>query len=112
MPHWMDLDTLYIFTYDSEKDDSEFKIKLSGNDLTVVEPIQGEGLKGNYQCLIESKDRYIFFGVEYCKEMNKWVCAMRKIKQTVEEVARTKLGTLTKNLDPIIMLYKQKVEYI
>lgn len=109
LPHWMDIDTLYLFRYENEKDDSEFVQKIAANDLTVVEPIQGKDLKGDYQLLIETKSSFTFLGMKYCKEMNKWVAAMRKAKQTVEEISRTKFNALTKNIDPIIALYKQKV---
>lgn len=110
MPPWMNLDTLYIFTFDSDKDDSEFKECFAGNELTVIEPIQSGGdLKGNYNLLIETKHKFNFFGVKFCKELNRWLAAVKKAKSTVEEIARTKSNHLYKNIDPIIYLYKQKV---
>lgn len=109
MPHWMELDTLYTFSFENEHDDSEFKEKIGASQLTVVEPVKGEGIKGNYSLIIETKDQYIYFGTKYCKEMNRWVSALRKAKQTVEEISRTKNQILNKNVDSLVALYKQKV---
>lgn len=110
MPPWMNLDTLYLFTFDHDKDDSEFKKSVTGNQFTVIEPVQNSGdLKGNYNFLIETKNKFFFFGVKYCKEMNKWLTAVRKAKSNMEEISRTKANFMYKNIDPIISLYKQKV---
>lgn len=109
MPHWMDLDTLYIFSIENDKDESEFKEKVNASHLSVIEPVKGENIKGNYSFLVESKDKYTFYGVKFCKEMNRWIAALRKTKQTVEEISRTKNQILNKNVDPLITLYKKKV---
>lgn len=111
MPHWMDLDTLYLFTAENDKDESEFKEKISATQLTFIEPVKGENIKGNFSFLVETKEKYGFYGVKYCKEMNRWVASLRKIKQTVEEISRTKNQILNKNIDPLIILYKKKVAY-
>lgn len=110
MPHWMDLDTLYLFSFDNPKDDSEFKFKYSGSQFLVIEPIKAENIKGNYSFVLETKDKYAFYGVKFCKELNRWLAALRKAKQTIEEIARTKNQSLAKNVDPLVTLYKKKVE--
>ena len=109
MPHWMDLDTFYLFSVENDKDESEFNHKISASSLTVIEPVKGENIKGNYSFIVETRDKYAFYGVKYCKEMNRWLAALRKVKQTIEEIARTKSNVLHKNVDPLITLYKKKV---
>lgn len=109
MPHWMDLDTLYLFSVENDRDESEFKFKIRSSQFTVIEPVKGENIKGNYSFLAETKDKFAFYGVKFCKEMNRWVAALRKAKQTTEEIARTKFQALHKNVDPLISLYKNKV---
>lgn len=112
MPHWMDLDTLYLFSVENDKDESEFKEKISASSLTVIEPVKGENIKGKYSFIVETRDKYAFYGVKYCKELNRWLAALRKVKQTIEEISRTKSNVLNKNVDPLIALYKKKVEII
>lgn len=112
MPHWMDLDTLYVFQAENDKDESEFKYKTSASQLTVIEPVKGENIQGNFSFIVETKDKYNYYGTNFCKEMNRWVAALRKSKQTIEEISRTKGQMLTKNVDPIITLYRKKVNQI
>ena len=109
MPHWMDLDTLYLFTVDGDKDESEFSSKISGSQFSVIEPISEDNLKSKYNFIVETKDKFAFYSIKYCKELNRWISALRKAKLTTEEIARTRFQQLSKNIDPFIVMYKNNV---
>lgn len=112
MPHWLDLDTLYEFRIENDKDDSEFVNKYTCKQFQVIHPILKEGLKGNHNFTLETKETLLCFGSEYCKETNRWLAAVKKGKQNLEEISRTKANALTVNIDPLIGLFKQKVSSI
>jgi hypothetical protein len=109
MPHWMDTDTLYLFKFESDKDESEHIKKMQGKQLLVIEPVHDTTFKSRYNFNLETKEAFHFCGLDYCKDMNRWVSALRKIKQNSEEKARTKLNLLVRNIDPLVVLYKKKV---
>lgn len=109
MPHWLDLDTLYEFKVINDKDDSECVKKQQCKLFSIIEPILQEGLKGNHNFIVETKDKFYCFGSEYCKETNRWLAALRKAKLNLEEITRTKANHLSVNIDPTIVLFKQKV---
>ena len=109
LPHWMELNTLYQFKVENDKDESEAVEKIHGNRIHVIEPLFDKSMKGNHQFMIETKEKTIYCGVDYCKQLNKWIASLRKAKMTFEEIARTKANGLTKNVDPWILTYKKGV---
>ena len=109
LPHWMDLDTLYEFRFENDKDESEASKKTSGRAMIVIESVNDQDLKGKYNLMIETREKYTFYGMEYCKELNRWMAALRKAKMTSEELARTKANSITRNIDPFLAMYKKKV---
>lgn len=111
LPHWMELNTLYEFRYENDKDESEAVEKLHGNKIHVIEPVFDKSMKGNHQFVVETKEKTTYYGADYCKQVNKWVVALRKAKMTSEEISRTKANALTKNIDPWIMLYRKGVAF-
>ena len=110
LPHWMELNTLYEFRYENDKDESEAIEKIHGNKIQVIEPVFDKSMKGNHQFVVETKDRTTYYGADYCKQVNKWVVALRKAKMTSEEISRTKANGLTKNIDPWIAMYRKGVD--
>jgi hypothetical protein len=109
LPHWMELNTLYEFRVENDKDESEFLQKIHGNKILVIEPLYDKSMKGNHQFMIDTKEKTYYLGMDYCKQLNKWVASLRKAKMTFEEVSRTKATGLTKNVDPWILAYRNGV---
>lgn len=109
MPHWMDLDTFYEFRFENDKDESDATKKTQGRAIVVIEPVSDPSLKGKYNFMVETREKYTFYGMEYCKELNRWLAALKKAKMTSEELARTKANSIPRNVDPIIAMYKKKV---
>lgn len=109
LPHWMDLDTLYEFKIENDKDESEFIRKVNAKQMVVIEPVLDKDLKSNQHLVMETKERYSYCGVEYCKEINRWLAALRKARSTREEVGRSKAGNIIKNVDWVMNLYRRKV---
>ena len=108
LPHWMELDTLYEFRAENDKDESEFLRKVPCKQLLVVEPVHDKAFKAKHNLSFETRDSFSFYGVEFCKDMNRWVAALRKAKLTSEERSRTKAQTLSRNVDWIIDMYRRK----
>ena len=108
MPPWLDLDTLYMFKSEKEDDPSEFRKKIAGREMLLIEPVQDSSFKGKYNFAIELKQKVYFVGVEFCKDLNRWLAALRKAKQTNEELARMKGVGLRRNVDPLLALYKKR----
>ena len=108
VPPWLDLDTLYMFKSEKEDDPSEFRKKIAGREMLLVESVQDSSFKGKYNFAIELKQKVYFVGVEYCKDLNRWVAALRKAKQTNEELARMKGVGIRRNIDPLVVLYKKR----
>lgn len=109
LPTWFDLDTFYMFPGANINDDSEATHKISGRQMLMIMPVEDPNLKGNYNVIMELKEKVYIFGLEFCKEMNRWLAAMRKAKITNEELIRTKSGTLSKNVDSYYLHHKKKM---
>ena len=109
VPNWLELDTLYMFKYEKEGDESEFRKKVSGREMLHIESVQDSSFKGKYNFAIELKQKVYFVGVEFCKEANRWVAALKKAKQTDEELARMKGTGIRRNIDHIVNSYRKKV---
>jgi len=108
MPPWLDLDTLYMFKCEKEDDASEFRKKIAGREMLLIEPVQDSSFKGKYNFAIELKQKVYFVGVEFCKDLNRWLAALRKAKQTNEELSRMKGVGIRRNVDPLLGLYKKR----
>jgi hypothetical protein len=76
--------------------------------MLMVEPMDNDGMQGNYCFRVECKDKVFFFGTEYAQETNKWISAVRRAKKTEEEVQRTKDLKLTRNTDVLFRMYRNK----
>jgi hypothetical protein len=109
MPHWMDTDTLYMFKFENDKDESEHIKKIQGKQMLVLEPVHDTTFKSRYNFTLETKEAFNFCGMDYCKDLNRWICALRKIKQNSEEKARTRANLMVRNIDPLLVLYRKKV---
>ena len=109
LPPCMDTDTLYLFEYKSEKDESDFVRKITGAQIIVIEPFHNNTFKqGNYYFIIETKEDTIFFETQYASEVAEWLLGLRRIKKTKEEQIRSKLKELVRNIDPLITMFKEK----
>lgn len=109
VPHWFELDTLYMFKFENDQDESEYFKKFNGKNFLMVEPAQDSSFKGKYHFVLETKEKVYFVGCETCKETNKWVSALKKAKLTCEENSRAKGSAGLRNIDTLVGLYKKKV---
>lgn len=109
VPPWFDLDTLYMFKYENEEDESEFFKKYNGKQILMAEPASDSSFKGKYNFVLELKEKVYFVGCEFCKEVNRWIAALRKAKQNAEENSRAKGNGPLRNIDRLIGIYKRKV---
>lgn len=102
MPAWFELDTLFMFSFENDNDESEARKKISAKDIMSIEPVQDSSFKGNFHFIIELKQKVYFCGVEYAHEAVQWTDAIRKSKKTIEEISRTKNNKLSRNIDPMV----------
>lgn len=108
VPPWFDLDTLYLFNFDNDQDDSEARKKYSGKEILHVESVEDSSFKGKYNFVLEISSKIYFCGVEYCQDLNRWLSALRKAKSNSEEMARYKNPSKMRNIDHFINLLKIK----
>lgn len=109
VPHWFELDTLYMFKYENDQDESEYFKKFNAKNFLMVEPANDSSFKGKYHFILETKEKVYFVGNETCKETNRWVAALKKAKLTAEENSRAKGSAGLRNIDNLVSLYKKKV---
>jgi hypothetical protein len=74
----------------------------------MVEPMDNEGMKGNYNFRMEMANSVEFFGTEHAWQTIDWVVSLKRAKKTVEEVSRTSDGKLKRNIDFYFELYRKK----
>jgi len=108
VPHWFELDTLYMYKFDTPTDESEVFKKFNGKSILMAEPAQDPKFKGKYNFVFELKEKVYFVGVETCKELNRWVAALRKAKSICDDESRLKHIGKPRNIDPFVTLYKRR----
>lgn len=54
------------------------------------------------------KEQVYFFMVNTAQDCKKWVEVLRKSKNTIEEMERTKFNTLKRNIDPLVFAWRFK----
>lgn len=113
LPHWMELDTLYFFKYDSENDESEFVDKILTKDMKLIQPIEdpmniSQQLFQGYSFRAETQNKTHIFKVEYATMTNNWIKAMKFSKRYAEEASRTTAQELRKNVDILYWAYRNK----
>lgn len=108
MPPWFEMNNLYEFKFANDSDESEYVNKTSCKQLLIVEPSMASEYKAKYGVMVETKENFMVLGSTYCQESTKWIAALRKAKQTSEEIFRTKAGKMMVNIDPYIKLFKNK----
>lgn len=108
LPAGLDLDTLYMFTWESEEDSSEPRKMYPAKDMHHCEIVQDSAFKGKFNFVVEFKEKVYICGVENREESVRWLAALEKGKKNFEEIAVTKFNRLEVNVDPIIKEYKEK----
>ena len=106
----MEMDTIYFFRYDSDIDNSVFVDKIETKDVTLVEPFEPDGvqIKTRYAFRLEAKDKVHIFAVDYAIVANSWCNGVKESKRTAEEVLRTELHQLRKNVDILTKYFRNK----
>lgn len=108
LPPWMELDHIYIFKYETDRDTSEFAEKINVGEILSIQPIETKkaDVAAKYCVRIDLKDRFHMFGMELASECNSWMRALRRAKKTHEETLRSQDQKLRKNVDLLIHQYK------
>lgn len=108
LPPWMEMETMYVFPYEDKGDTSNFELKLSTKDMTSIELQDDHCIKEGYTVRVEMKDKVYFFACETALDCKKWHELLRKSKKTIEEMQRTKLNCLKRNVDPLVHFWRNK----
>lgn len=64
LPGWMELDTLYMFNFENDSDESEPRKKYSAKDIFAIHAVKDSAFKGHFHFIIELKEKVYFCGVE------------------------------------------------
>ncbi len=109
LPLWMEADTLYLFEYKNDKDASEFVRKVTGSQMIIIEPFTHPSFQGDYYFMIQTKDDTLFFETKFANQTSLWLNGLRRAKKTREEQMRTKKKTLSRNIDPLVLMFLNKM---
>lgn len=109
LPLWMEADTLYLFEYKNEKDGSEFVRKVNGSQMIMIEPFTHPSFQGDYYFMIQTKEDTLFFEVKFASETSAWLNGLRRAKKTREEQMRTKKKQVSRNIDPLVLMFLNKM---
>ena len=109
IPHWMEMETMYIFKYDDENDKTEYIDKIVCKDILVIEPVKTDAnIKSRYCYRIELQDKVHIFCHNFALEVNDWRRALRASKKHQEETIRTEAGQIKKNVDGLVWSFRMK----
>ena len=107
LPHWMEFDTMYIFTQNHDEDSSGFEQKIRTHEMLLIEEFNDEVLsKKGYAFKVEMANKVLFFDCPSALHCWKWVNMLRKSKKTAEELNRTKNKELLRNVDQVVYYYE------
>jgi len=108
----MELDTLYIFGFETENDSTPAWKTIPSSEIMMVELAEPEDINllgSSYYFIIEVSHKNWKIGVEFATEAADWVKAIQKARKCQLENSRSKLGKIYVNNDDIIELYRLKV---
>ena len=109
LPLWMEPETMYIFSWDDNADDSVYNLKISTVSMLQIEYLSDEVLHNGYSFRVETKSKVYFFECPSATICGDWVDLLRKSKKTGEELTRTKFNMLKRNVDPMIHRFHLEV---
>lgn len=106
----MELNTLYLFAYNGEKDVSEYKIKINCNDIVWADIVETDGLKmkTRFSFRLELENKVHIFLENSAINVNNWLRAVKTGKRCEQEKIRAKKEELKINVDMIIWHYRKK----
>lgn len=110
MPHWMELNTIYFFNYDGEKDSSEFVMKINCNDIIWADLVETDGLKmkTRFSFRLELQDKVHIFLENSAINVNNWLQAVKTGKRCEHERLRAHTEELQENIDMVLWHYRRK----
>lgn len=97
---------MYIFSSESEEDNSKFELKIETKDMLSIEAHDNSCITEGYTFRVELKEKIHFFACGSATECQKWIEILQKSKKTSEELKRTKFNCLKRNVDPLIHSYR------
>lgn len=111
LPHWMELDYLYIYNFDDKEDptdNSSYKKKIDTRDVLDIEPAEDSSFKTGYSFCIKTKDKTFFMNCSSASDCYSWINLIKKSRTTTQEIARSKFQELRVNVDPIVYSYQHR----
>lgn len=109
LPHWLDMQCLYLFRYDNATDKSEFFLKIPCTEISLVEAVATKSLeyKERYCFRVVVQEKVHIFLVETAIDCNSWMKSLRAGKQIQEEINKTSAKTLNKNIEYLFYYYRK-----
>lgn len=107
----MEPNTLYLFNFESDKDESEFFAKINCVDITWADTVQTDGLKikSKYCFRLELPNKVHLFSHDLATVVNNWLRGVKTGKKCELEKMRAQREDIKKNVDHLIWYYRKKM---
>lgn len=110
----MELNTIYFFSYDGHKDETEYVDKINCNDIVWADIVETDGLKmkTRFSFRLELQDKVHIFLENSAISVNNWLRAVKTAKRCEQERLRASNEDIQENVDLVIWHYRRKEENI
>ena len=102
LPIFMKCETMYVFLYQFEGDNSTYNFKIDTYDIERIEACDPGNLHEGYSFLIELRDKGFIFNCMSAIECKKWIDLLKKSKNNSQEISRTKFNTQRRDVEFLV----------